>query len=814
MLRSKSALSLFLVIGSTLGILDGSSSGTSAFLTPGPLTVFSQNSRYFTDGSGKPIYLTGSHVWENFQDFGVVGGPLLSNFDYTSYLDFLQSHGHNFMRMWCSEGWEADVTPQYFAPMAYLRTGPGTALDGGLKYDLTKFDSGYFSRLRARVSAANDRGIYVSIMLFSGWDIQFAPYNSNPWPGHPYNVKNNINGVNGDANGNGQGEEVHTLALSTITNLQKAYIHQVIDTVNDLPNVLYEISNEDPGGTANISWQYEMINEIHSYELGKPLRHPVGMTGDILISDSALFSSPAEWISPAATPYATDPPAGDGSKVILVDCDHLDPTTTRNGDWIWKSFERGLNAIFMDGGIETFPPSTDAGRVSARQAMGDTRQYTLRMNLAAISPQSSLSSTGYCLANPGNEYLVYQPTSAAAFTVSLGAGSYSYEWFNPSTSSVIQTGAISAAGGLKPFIAPFGGTAVLYLKMITSTSVVLFSDDFKDGNLAGWTLSPAGFWSVVNGALQATGGTPSGWNPASAQVALPSGVTSWEASIATSTGASSNQGIWVSSPDGLYDVIFAINNGGALMWSVVLNGAWQGWHAAGSADPSIFHVYRINLDSSGTFSVLLDGTVLASGISAGAPSIWSGGLSKGALFAQAASAGLILNTRFETVAARGGSVPPPAPPNLIVNGDMESGIWSHGGWSGTSPTQTWATDAYHSPTHSLKTAGAAYFYGYWQAASIAVTAGQSFSMSIAVKNSNLVGGAGASLNVHWYSSSGSWISWAPAIGGAATGTVDWHVLSGRVTAPLGAVRAVVEIRIEGGAGATAWIDDVCMIKAP
>jgi hypothetical protein len=99
---------------------------------------------------------------------------------------------------------------------------------------------------------------------------------------------------------------------------------------------------------------------------------------------------------------------------------------------------------------------------SARNAMSHTRNYATRMNLASMSPRGDLVSTGYALANPGSEYLVYQPESGA-FTVNLVAGSYIYEWFNPAAGVVVDMGAMSAAAGKKSFTAPFTGHAVLYL---------------------------------------------------------------------------------------------------------------------------------------------------------------------------------------------------------------------------------------------------------------------------------------------------------------------------------------------------------------
>ena len=48
------------------------------------------------------------------------------------------------------------------------KDGPGTATDGGLKFDLTKFDQSFFDRLRTRVQALNNAGIYAGVYLFTG----------------------------------------------------------------------------------------------------------------------------------------------------------------------------------------------------------------------------------------------------------------------------------------------------------------------------------------------------------------------------------------------------------------------------------------------------------------------------------------------------------------------------------------------------------------------------------------------------------------------------------------------------------------------
>jgi len=134
-------------------------SRTAIGATPatGPLRVSTVNPRYFADSSGKAVYLTGSHTWRNVQDSANVP-------DFTAYLDFLKKYGHNYTRLWVHRGSPGGPA---LTPTIYARTGPGTALDGGPKYDLTKFDQAFFDQLRARCIAARDRGIYVQVMLDS-----------------------------------------------------------------------------------------------------------------------------------------------------------------------------------------------------------------------------------------------------------------------------------------------------------------------------------------------------------------------------------------------------------------------------------------------------------------------------------------------------------------------------------------------------------------------------------------------------------------------------------------------------------------------
>lgn len=453
-----------------MGVLFATTLGTGAEApsSSGPLRKHPANPRYFTDDTGRAILLTGSHTWNSLVDMGPADPP--AKFDFDKYLDGLAAGPHNFIRLWTWEllSWdtrgnrEKEPLIHFATPQPWRRMGPGVAVDGKPKFDLEAFDEAYFTRLRQRVAAAQQRGIYVSVMLFEGWGLQFSP---GAWKQHPFHPANNINWIDGDLDGDGNGLEIHTGRSPEVTALQKAYVRHVIDTVNAFDNVLYEISNENhPASTA---WQYDLIRFIHESEQTLPKQHPVGMTFQYKGgSNKTLFDSPADWISPNPDGgYRDDPPAADGAKVILSDTDHL-WGIGGNVAWVWKSFLRGLNPIFMDPyDGRVLSGGRDAAWLdSMRRAQGQVLAWSRRIDLAQMTPRGELASSAYCLANPGVEYLVYRPASNANLTVKLPAGTFAATWFNVTDGREVSADPVRNVGQQYGFVAPFDGDAVLHLK--------------------------------------------------------------------------------------------------------------------------------------------------------------------------------------------------------------------------------------------------------------------------------------------------------------------------------------------------------------
>ncbi len=401
------------------------------------------------------------------------------------------------------------------SPQPWARTGPGNAKDGKPRFDLARFDEEFFDRLRARAVAAGERGIYVGVMLFDGWALHLSPAPDHV-EGQPFQADNNMNGV-----GIASILDYQVLPLDpTIEELQDAYIRKVVDTVHDLPNVLYEVANESSGGGSVhegfaaalgqtgtpdrgdlIEWQYWVINRVrrHTEERGYD-PHPMGMTMQFPAKDQTrvndpLFQSDADRILPGyddeifadgghpmapgspQSRWLEDPPPADGRKVVITDTDHYAPG---RGDalWAWKSFVRGHHPILMDfgliGGLD--PPDPSAGSSmsfldfeAARWAMGDTVRLARRLDLIRMEPRGDLSSTGFVLANERSEYVVLQPVDTTdPFTVTLEPGMYDAELFGVEARETHRGDRVSLdAAAALPFAPPgAGGPVVLILRRV------------------------------------------------------------------------------------------------------------------------------------------------------------------------------------------------------------------------------------------------------------------------------------------------------------------------------------------------------------
>jgi len=408
------------------------------------LTVSSANPRYFQDAGGNLVYLVG---W--YDNFSPQSGG-----DWPATLSAISTYELNCVRLWVRH--HVEKTPNTF-----------TAAGGGT-FDLTVPNPAYLAALRSACVDLNALGAYATVMFWQGWSLI-----DNGWGNGfllcPFKSSLNINGINGDwYNADSYGLEVDEVYGHTATSLtgagaaelairtvQRGYIRAVIDTLNDLDNIIWEVSNEDRFTNPNKIFQEWVANEIRTYEAGKAKQHPVGITAtynDTAEVNTWLRTTSADWIAVTkGEGYDTIPVVNTSGKVVLTDTDHIwGNLTTITYDWVWKTALRGNHPLLLAYGTRV--------QASAMAALKHTRQYLNRLTLAYATP----SSTGYSLTRPGREYLCYQPTDGP-FTQTMLEGHYVAEWFNPTTGNVIQTTTYTASTGNNTLTPPFSGPAVCLL---------------------------------------------------------------------------------------------------------------------------------------------------------------------------------------------------------------------------------------------------------------------------------------------------------------------------------------------------------------
>jgi len=220
-----------------------------------PLSLHPQNPHYFLF-RGKPAILIGST-----EHYGAV---MNLDFDYVKYLDELAASGLNITRTFSgiyvepqgafgiNKNTLAPAKGRFIAPWA--RSNEEGYVNGGNKFDLTKWDMNYFLRLKDFIEEAGKRNIVVELDLFSNF------YDTVQWKLSPLYFANNINGI----------EKIHdhkeilSLRHPEIIDVQEKMVRKIIDELKSFDNLYYEVCNEPYFGDtlALREWEDHMTSVV------------------------------------------------------------------------------------------------------------------------------------------------------------------------------------------------------------------------------------------------------------------------------------------------------------------------------------------------------------------------------------------------------------------------------------------------------------------------------------------------------------------------------------------------------------------------
>ena len=200
--------------------------------SPGVIGVSEKNPHYF-QYKGKEILLITSA--EHY------GGVVNKAFDYVKYFDMLAEYGLNYTRIYPGAfivptgRWmpEDMLTPGENTIVPWARSNEPGYINGGNKFDLSRWDSEYFVRLRDFLAEAGKRDIIVEICFFN------CIHTDQYWQCSPLHKDANIQGV-----GDCDRVAFQSLDHEPLVREQLRFVEKIIVETNEFDNVIYEFCDE------------------------------------------------------------------------------------------------------------------------------------------------------------------------------------------------------------------------------------------------------------------------------------------------------------------------------------------------------------------------------------------------------------------------------------------------------------------------------------------------------------------------------------------------------------------------------------------
>ena len=384
------------------------------------------------------------------------------DFDYRRYFDTLAEDGLNHTRTFSGVYRELPTSfgitdnPLAPKPLQYIcpwnRSDQAGYKDGGNKFDLTKWDPAYFSRLRDFMSAAQERGIVVELTLFC------TMYKDELWEACPLNTLNNVNGI-----GTCPREEVFTLKHDDLTKVQLAFVRKVVTELKGFDNLYYEICNEPYFHGVTLAWQHRIADEIAATEEAFANKHLISRN---VANGKALIERPHPNVSIFNFHYCVPPDVVAMNRGLARIIGENETGFRGRDDLLYRS--EGWSFLLAGGALYnnldySFTPahpggtlldykSPGGGSAALRKQLGVLKNFLGEFDFVHMKPQadvvrsSSPALTHYALVAPGKAYAIYLHTALpkkpkdldkhrmsdvkVTVTIELPPGRYRAEWVN------------------------------------------------------------------------------------------------------------------------------------------------------------------------------------------------------------------------------------------------------------------------------------------------------------------------------------------------------------------------------------------------
>ncbi len=402
------------------------------------------------------------------------GAVLNLDFDCVRYLDVLQVHQFNLTRIFSGTYREVagsfNITGNTLAPAAgrfvcpWARSGTPSASDGGNKFDLTKWDEAYLSRLKNFIAQADRRGVVVELVLFC------TMYDDKLWDASPMNARNNVNGIGGVGR-----SEVYNARNKDLLAVQQAVTRKLVAELNAFDNLYFEICNEpyERGGLTS-QWNDLIVAAIVEAEAPLPRKHliaqgfppnPRAVSG--LNPHISILNFHGAKPDAVRLNYSLN-------KVIAFDetggSDRSDRKYRTEG-WefilagggVYDHLDFSFTPEHEDGMAVPLPPGTPGGGgPEIRKQLALLKRFIKDFDFVHMKPDLSIvrgpapeGTSVQVLAEVGRAYAIYvKGGTEAELSLELPAGAYSAEWVNPRTGRVERSETFRHEGGDRTLVSP------------------------------------------------------------------------------------------------------------------------------------------------------------------------------------------------------------------------------------------------------------------------------------------------------------------------------------------------------------------------
>lgn len=442
-----------------------------------PLALHPDNPHYFL-WQGRPAVLVGSG-----EHYGAV---LNLDFDYVTYLKTLQADGLNHTRTFSGVYREvpssfhitdnplAPKPNRYICPWARSDT-PGY-YDGGNKFDLTRWDTAYFRRLKDFLRWAARCGVVVEFNLFC------PLYNDELWRASPLNAANNVNGV-----GNCPRTEVYTLKHPDLLDVQLRFVRKVVTELRDFDNLYYEVCNEPYFGGVTLEWQHRVVDTIVETEKDFPKRHLISMN---IANGRKRVDRPHPKVSILNFHYCVPPDTvalnydlnrviGENETGFRGKADVLYRTEAWDfllaGGALFSHLDYSFTPGHPDGTLRDYR-SPGGGSPELRRQLRVLRQFMEKLPLVRMKPDNSVvlsvqpKLSAWALVEPGKTYAVslhvplprkpkkldqlLRKDLTCRVTLKLPSGRFLAEWVDTKTGRTVGSEQFQHAGGPRVLASP------------------------------------------------------------------------------------------------------------------------------------------------------------------------------------------------------------------------------------------------------------------------------------------------------------------------------------------------------------------------